>query len=169
MRLQAHPLEGALALGIESAYQDHMKLLSHFGVYALILSPAASHILVIKKRLGCYTGLYDLPGGTMEPHELLEHTLLREVLEETSCTITNHRQLATFSVVYPFKRDGDDCALRHIGTVYHAEITGTPRETAEGTDDDSDGCVWLALEAANTANSAPFVLDAIALYLREKP
>ena len=153
---------------VELAYQDGMKLLSHFGVYALILSPAATHVLVIKKRLGCYTGLYDLPGGTMEPHELLEQTLLREVFEETSCTITAHRQLGTFSVIYPFKKDGEDLALRHIGAVYHADISGTPRETAEGTDDDSDGCIWLALDAADSANSAPFVLDAIACYMHEK-
>ena len=36
---------------------------SHFGVYALILDRDRDCVLLIRKGLGCYTGLYDLPGG----------------------------------------------------------------------------------------------------------
>lgn len=141
-----------------------MQLQSHFGVYALVTSH--DKVLVIKKTLGCYTGLFDLPGGTMEPHELLEETLYREVLEETGCTVTSHRQIGTHSTLYPFKKQGADYTLRHIGAVYHADISGTPRETSDGTDD-SGGCLWIKTSELNTQNAAPFVLMAAETFFQK--
>jgi len=136
---------------------------SHFGVYALILNPAKDSALLIRKSLGCYTGLYDLPGGTLEPDELLDEALCREVLEETECTVTKFSQLSTFSTLYPFEKDGKHIILRHIGTVYNAEIIGTPRAHATGLDD-SAGCVWIPLSDIDLKNSAPFVVDAVKAY-----
>ena len=132
---------------------------SHFGVYALILSPARDTVLLIKKRLGCYTGLYDLPGGSMEPEELLEETLQREVLEETDCTVTAMKQIGAFSVLYPHKKNGVDVTLRHLGAIYDCDVTGTPR--TEAGLDDSDGCVWINISELNDKNAAPFVLMAL--------
>src|ERR1700722_6114951 len=136
---------------------------SHFGVYALILNAEKNAALLIKKSLGCYTGLYDLPGGSMEPDELLEETLCREVLEETDCTITSFSQLCTLSTLYPHKKDGVEKILRHIGTIYTADITGTPRVHPTGLDD-SDGCVWVPFTDITLKNSAPFVVDAVKAY-----
>ena len=137
-----------------------MKYHSHFGVYAIIPDATNTKVLLIKKALGCYTGLYDLPGGGMEPHELLEEALYREVHEETGCMAGNLSQLATFSVLYPYKKDGADFVLRHLGTIYKASITGTPRETSDGTDD-SHGCVWVPVSEISEKNSTPFVIDAV--------
>lgn len=138
---------------------------SHFGVYALILHPENGDILLIRKALGCYTGLYDLPGGTMEAHELLEETLRREVLEETGCTVITARQLETLCVRYPHNKNGRDTVLRHTGCVYLAEVSGTPRESSDGTDD-SNGCVWVPQAEITRENAAPFVLMALAAYTR---
>jgi ADP-ribose pyrophosphatase YjhB (NUDIX family) len=129
---------------------------SHFAVYALIVNAAKDSALLIKKSLGCYTGLYDLPGGSMEPHELLEETLCREVQEETDCTVTSFSQLCTLST------------LRHIGTIYLADITGTPRAHATGLDD-SAGCVWIPFKDITLRNSAPFVVDAVKAYMDKNP
>ena len=134
---------------------------SHFGVYALIPDAAKTSVLLIKKARGCYTGLYDLPGGTMEPHELLEETLKREVLEETGCTVTDHEQLETFSTLYQNTVEGNGLTLRHIGTVYRAGISGTPRADAGDLDDDSDGAVWVPVNDLSDKNAAPFVLMAL--------
>ncbi len=138
---------------------------SHFGVYALIVHPLDGCILLIKKALGCYTGLYDLPGGSMEAHELLEQTLCREVLEETDCTVLNMQQLGTFSTLYPHCRKEEMIVLRHIGCIYLTTIAGTPREISNGTDD-SAGCLWLPPHKITAENSAPFVLQALAAYTR---
>lgn len=132
---------------------------SHLGVYALIPSPDARHVLLIKKALGCYTGLYDLPGGRMDDGELLEETLQREILEETYCTVTSYSQLASHSLLYPHQKDDENIILRHIGIIYLAEITGTPRTHATG--DDSAGCVWVPRADITTGNAAPLVLMAI--------
>ncbi len=139
---------------LETNYQ------SHFGVYAIISDQTRQKILVIKKTLGCYTGLYDLPGGSMEPHELLEETLRREVFEETGCTITKAKHLCTLSTLYPHQKQGRDVTLRHIGVIYTAVIAGTPRKTSTGTDD-SGGCVWVRWKDVSEKNAAPFVVMAI--------
>lgn len=136
-----------------------MKHVSHLGVYALIPSADGTAVLLIKKALGCYTGLYDLPGGTMDDGELLQETLQREILEETNCTVTSYTQLASHSLLYPFQKDGSDLTLRHIGVIYLAEITGTPREHATG--DDSAGCVWVPTTDLTSKNAAPLVLMAV--------
>lgn len=140
---------------------------SHFGVYALIVDKTKKSVLLIKKTLGCYTGLYDLPGGAMEPHELLEDALHREVLEETDCTITEAEQLGAFSAKFPFLHaEGHNVTLRHIGAVYLADISGTPRAHATGLDD-SGGCVWVPFAEISNNNAAPFVVDSIKAYLKK--
>ena len=137
-----------------------MNYQSHFGVYAIISDKSREKILLIKKVLGCYTGLYDLPGGGMEPHELLEETLHREVFEETGCTVIRAKHLCTHSVLYPFRKDGKDITLRHIGAIYTAVITGAPRATSDGTDD-SAGCVWVRWKEISEKNASPLVLKAV--------
>lgn len=136
-----------------------MTYASHLGVYALIPSAHGTAVLLIKKALGCYTGLYDLPGGTMDDGELLEETLQREILEETDCTVTSYTQLASHSLLYPFQKDGTQIILCHIGVIYLAEIKGTPREHATG--DDSAGCVWVPIADLTPTNAAPLVMMAI--------
>ena len=139
-----------------------MNYQSHFGVYALILDRDRDSVLLIKKGLGCYTGLYDLPGGGMEPQELLEDALRREVQEETDCTVTSARQLATLSILYPFQKDGQTVTLRHFGTVYLCDISGTPRTASTGLDD-SLGCEWVPFGSLTDKNAAPFVVEALRL------
>lgn len=139
-----------------------MRHASHLGIYAFIPSPDKVQVLLIKKALGCYTGLYDLPGGTMDDGELLEETLKREVFEETNCTVTSYNHLASHSILYPFDRDNEHIILRHIGIIYLAEITGTPREhKSTGDHDDSDGCVWVPFSELHERNAAPLVLRAL--------
>jgi 8-oxo-dGTP pyrophosphatase MutT (NUDIX family) len=133
---------------------------AHFGVYALIFNDKKDSVLLIKKALGCYTGLLDLPGGGMEPHETLEETLFREVNEETGCHITSCEQLGAFCVLYPYTEKGKNCILQHRAAIYTASITGTPNETSGGADD-SHGCVWAPITSLNEKNTVPLVLDAI--------
>lgn len=131
----------------------------HLGVYAFIPDASGTQLLLIKKSLGCYTGLYDLPGGSMDPHEIPEETLIRETLEETCCTITSYQQLGAFTAMHRFLKDGKDYILRHIGIIYTAEIEVKPTEDPAGGD--SDGCVWVPIRELTSANSAPLILHAL--------
>jgi len=133
---------------------------SHFGVYALIYNDKKDSVLLVKKALGCYTGLLDLPGGSMEPHELLEETLFREVHEETGCHITSCRQLGAFSLLYPHTEDKKKHVLRHLAAIYVATVTGKPIEKSD-RGDDSHGCVWAKIADLNKKNVVPFVLQAL--------
>jgi len=131
---------------------------SHFGVYGLITNDKKK-VLLIKKARGPYTGMYDLPGGSPEPKELLEEILKREINEETGCIVTKCKQLGAFSTLFEYKKEAEDGLLRHLGVIYLTEIEGQPRTDADG--EDSNGCVWLELDQLNEQNSTPFVLTAI--------
>jgi len=131
---------------------------THFGVYALILNATRDCILLIKKVRGCYTGMYDLPGGAPEPHEMLEETLTREVFEETGCYITESRQMGAFSALHPFiETDGLPKTLRHLAAIYEAQIAGDPMAHVE----DGQACVWVPIKDVTDENSVPLALLAL--------
>lgn len=133
---------------------------SHFGVYAVIVNDNQTHILLINKARGPYTGRYDLPGGSMEDGELLDQTLAREVFEETGCMVTHAQQYGAVSALFPYiKPDGTSVLLRHIGVLYQTDITGTPMATGDGQD--SYGCVWIPLSDIQGTGFSPFIFDAV--------
>lgn len=57
----------------------------HRGIYGIIRREGK--ILLIRKKRGPYTGLFDLPGGSPEKGESEERTLARELEEETGCRL----------------------------------------------------------------------------------
>jgi 8-oxo-dGTP diphosphatase len=133
---------------------------SHFGVYAVILNNSKTHLLLIKKSRGPYTGRYDLPGGTMEDGELLDQTLMREVMEETGCMVTRAHQLGAVSTLFPYEKSGGASVLfRHIGVLYQTDIAGTPLIVGDGHD--SLGCVWIPWTDITGDGFTPFVFDAV--------
>ncbi|TVQ85530.1 MAG: NUDIX domain-containing protein [Micavibrio sp.] len=133
---------------------------SHFGVYALIFNEEKDKVLLIKKARGPYTGMFDLPGGSPEPTELLEETLYREIKEETDCDVTHAVQIGGVSAKFHYRKNsGEEAILRHLGVVYKTEIAGTPKVDADG--EDSNGCVWLNICDLNNKNATPFVFEAI--------
>ncbi|GAB5388264.1 MAG: hypothetical protein Alpg2KO_12320 [Alphaproteobacteria bacterium] len=133
----------------------------HLGVYAIILSADRSEILLIEKARGPYTGLQDLPGGSLEPLETLEETLVREVREETGTTVTHRRQLQAVSTLFPYMQDGKPCCLRHVGVLYLAEIEG--QINFAGDEEDAGRVVWQAISTLQADRVTPFVNTAISL------
>lgn len=130
------------------------KYTSHFGVYALIFNDKMDSVLLIKKALGCYKGLHDLPGGGPEPHENLDETLVREVFEETGCYITEHAQLGAFSALFPFiETDGLPMTMRHLAAIYVAKVSGNPIGFTEKNSNSQ--CVWMPLKDITAENTVP--------------
>lgn len=136
-----------------------MNIHSHFGVYALILNDDQKKVLLIKKARGPYTGLFDLPGGSPEPAELLEETLAREVLEEAGCSVTYATQLGGMSARFEYEKEGIAYVLRHLGVIYIAQISGTQKTGGDG--EDSNGCLWVDVKELNSTNATPFTLQAL--------
>jgi len=131
---------------------------SHLGVYAVIEN-SGDQILLIKKARGPYTGLFDLPGGSMEEGELLEETLIREIQEETGMEVVEIRQLGAKSIRYDYRTVDGAAQLRHIGILYHATVEGTLKTDGDGQD--SNGAQWFDKSALTSSNATPFVLVAI--------
>lgn len=131
---------------------------THFGIYAAIRQKDA--LLVIRKARGPYTGMYDLPGGSPEPNETPEQTLVREVLEETGCTVTSFTNLGPIETHFHYQAEGQPGHLHHKGIMFTAVIEGEPTTEADGQD--SNGCVWIPLSQFTAQNATPFVHQAVA-------
>jgi ADP-ribose pyrophosphatase YjhB (NUDIX family) len=134
---------------------------SHFGVYALILDRAGRAVLLIKKARGPYTGMLDLPGGSLEDGELLEEALAREIMEETGCRLTTCQQIGAESILFDYtdQETNAPIRLRHIGVLYKASTGNPPRSEADGLD--SNGTLWLPLSEIAGQNVTPLVRMAI--------
>lgn len=59
--------------------------------------------LAVKRNLDPGKGLYDLPGGFVDPHESAENALKREVMEELKAEITDLKYLCSAPNVYHYK------------------------------------------------------------------
>lgn len=132
---------------------------SHFGVYGAAIKDG--QILLIRKSRGPYTGLLDLPGGTPEPHELLEETLRREVEEETGCEVTALDTPRAVSALYPYRSPdiGHEYTLRHLGALYMMKVRGEAR--MDLVDGDSSGADWYDCAKLLPYEITPFVKIAI--------
>lgn len=130
-----------------------MKRISHIGVYAVIRD--GSSLLVVRKSRGPYTGLYDLPGGSLEHGESIEAGLRREVKEETGLDAGDFQGLFNISLSYPFEIDGEMTSLHHIGLVYSGKATGSIIGAMEV--EDSLGAEWVDPRTLSSEQVTPIL------------
>ena len=131
---------------------------SHTGVYARIFKDQnKSEILLIKKMRGPYTGMFDLPGGSLEPGETTEQALRREILEEVGCSVLSAHELGTSTIEYTYLKNNEPYMLIHSGTFFEIEISGTPRNEPDG--EDSGGCIWMPIKNVTKEIVTPFVFE----------
>lgn len=129
---------------------------THFGVYGIVLK--GNKILLIKKARGPYTGLYDLPGGSQKPGESYADTLIREIKEETGCTVKKYGNERRKSIIFSnfTKASGEHGVLRHDAILYDVQISGTQQTEGDGLD--SGGAVWADIEKLSPQNATPYAL-----------
>lgn len=135
---------------------------THRGIYGYI--ECDNKVMLIVKKRGPYTGMYDLPGGSPEKGEMEEETLRREIKEETGCDLTefNHRREEVVTFEDFIEDDGPLGCLRHTGVLFDCKINGIPDKTI--SDLDSDGALWVEKSDLNKKNATPFVLICANLY-----
>ncbi len=135
---------------------------THRGIYGYI-EQDDKIMLIIKKR-GPYTGMYDLPGGSPEDGENEEQTLKREIKEETGCDLIKYanrkEQIVTFENFT--EDDGRDGCLVHTGILFQCQINGAPDISI--SDLDSDGALWISKNELNSKNATPLVLFCMDYY-----
>ncbi|TLS50731.1 NUDIX hydrolase [Paenibacillus antri] len=134
----------------------------HTGVYGVCVSD--QRLLVIRKRLGPYSGQYDLPGGRLEPSESLEQAVMREFREETGTAVrvVSSIGVCDFQVLWTLK-DRSTERLHHIAMLYQVEVDrrAEVHPIEAFPEQDSDGAVWLPPEEIEPRAASPAVLQAV--------
>lgn len=95
-------------------------------VGAVIQNQAGEILCARRSQKMAHGGLWEFPGGKIEPHETPEESLQREIREELGCDIAVGQQVADVTYCYPNQ------AVRLI--TYRARLLRgqpTPREHAE--------------------------------------
>ncbi len=155
--------ESALAAEVIKRESDTLSVTrTHHGIYAIIHQN--DKILLIRKKRGPYTGLFDLPGGSPEPGESEEQTLARELTEETGCRLllAQNRREEKFYFRGFTEDSGCPGGLFHTAVLFDCMVKGSPDGNI--SDLDSDGALWLNKNDLTAKNTSPLVIKALKLY-----
>lgn len=116
----------------------------HCGVYAVIVKNES--ILLVKKTRGPYIGLWDLPGGRIEPGESDEDALVREVKEETGIFIQEWIFLEELTYEIP--------NFHHTGKLYKIKRFDESQINLEIQEEDVGEAAWRDIHESE--NLSPF-------------
>lgn len=139
----------------------------HFGVYCLVFTPE-NQLALIEKTRGPYTGLLDLPGGSVEYGEGIEQALEREILEELGIVLPGYELKFVTSFNYAYEEEGHPANLFHIAIIYEARL---PKKVALNTtvsDLDSREAHWELFETLKPAALSPLVQNVLKKYHEDK-
>lgn len=131
---------------------------SHLGVYAIIQT--SDQIALIEKSRGPYTGMLDLPGGSIEFGESPEETVIREVKEETGLNVTSCVLSEAISTNFEYAKNDGDYVLHHLGIIYNCYVQSVKVNT-EGDGLDSGGAGWYTFNSIDVKNLTPFAKKAV--------
>ncbi|MCO7175449.1 NUDIX hydrolase [Sporolactobacillus kofuensis] len=130
-----------------------------FGCYGI--AARDGKMIVIDKTGGPYIHRYDLPGGSQEPGESLEATLIREIKEETGMTVSNYSQIGTFDFFLPWMWR-NFTHVHHVAVFYQiTQMEGQFELPKQFDGQDSSGAHWVSLSELNLENASPLVLKAV--------
>ena len=109
---------------------------------------AESRFLIARKKRGDLSGLWEFPGGKVEPGETAEECLVREIEEEFGIMIKIDQYLATSQYSYPH------ISIELIGYLA-SYLSGELNPT------DHDRVEWVSVGEMNRYNFAPADLPLI--------
>ena len=128
------------------------------GSYGLIIKD--NKVALIKKAVGGYKGLLDLPGGGIEHGEEPEEALIRELKEEAGVDVTSYELLTVTSKRLKWHDDNFNEDLHQIGILYKVELKDYKlREDGDGLD--SDGCSYYEIDKLSKKKITPFTLKVL--------
>ncbi len=132
---------------------------THKGIYGYI--EKNNKVLLIRKKRGPYTGMYDLPGGSPEEGETELETLRREIMEETGCKLVDCTSRKEEIVRFEdfTEDDGRPGCLIHTGILFDCQVQGEPNINI--SDLDSNGALWILKQDLTSCNATPFVIISV--------
>jgi 8-oxo-dGTP diphosphatase len=107
-------------------------------------------VLCAQRGPGALAGLWEFPGGKIEPGEAARAALAREIVEELGCAIEVGDEVTTTSHEY-------DCGVVILTTFWCRLVEGTPGPAEHA------GITWLAPAELDTLAWAPADIPAVAL------
>ncbi|KAA3630393.1 MAG: NUDIX domain-containing protein [Bacteroidetes bacterium] len=133
----------------------------HLGVYCLIFSPENELALIHKKR-GPYTGLLDLPGGSIEYGEEVEEALKREILEETGLALERFSLRNVISFNHEYQEQELAHNLFHIAIIYEGVVDEKEQLKPTVSDLDASDAEWVPLGALEQDKVSPLLWNVLA-------
>ena len=115
--------------------------------------------LAVKRNLNPGKGLYDLPGGFLDPHETAEQALRREIREELNVEVGELKYLCTAPNVYMYKEiEYTTCDIFYVADIGHDEF--------KVDTDELSGIAWFTKEDVNLDDFAfSSIKEAIKAYI----
>jgi 8-oxo-dGTP diphosphatase len=118
-------------------------------VGAVILNESNQILCALRSQKMSLPGLWEFPGGKIEPNETPEQSLIREIQEELNCTIKVGELVADATHEYP-------TVIVHLMTYLAKIIDGVPLAS------EHEQLVWLPVDQLNTLGWAPADLPTLA-------
>jgi 8-oxo-dGTP pyrophosphatase MutT (NUDIX family) len=128
---------------------EETKQYSHIGVYGIYIKNNA--VLLIRKYRGPYKGMYDLPGGRMEPGETQEEGLTREFMEEVGCEIVSQKFLSENEYI---TEEYMGKPFSHFGTYYTVSLSSDDIKVVPDGED-SLGAEFIPLAELDQVHISP--------------
>lgn len=129
----------------------------HLGIYGICVRDGK--VLMIRKGRGPYKGLFDLPGGKMEPGETFEQALHRELCEEIGVNVLSHAPLCVSEYQCTWMAEAEKKAFHHVA-LYNTVVLESATIKTDPDGHDSEGASWVAHPIAS-ADVAPITHHAL--------
>jgi len=142
---------------------EMMNRRTHIGAYGIVEKD--NSILLIQKARGPYTGLLDLPGGTIEFGEAPDGTVVREIDEETGLTVNDCQlvKAASFCFQHNCTSDIEPEEFHHLAFVYKVQCDSTNKIKTDSDGLDSFGAVWVHKDRCDVNKLSPLSKFAVSL------
>lgn len=124
----------------------------------LILENSKGELLIIKRKYDPGKGMFDIPGGFVDPDETLEESMIRESKEELNFEPKDIKYLNSYSDSYLFQ----GVNFKTIIAVFYAK---TDKEYFEAYDDVGEVLFCSKEEAKNLEFGFSYIKKAIDDYL----
>jgi 8-oxo-dGTP diphosphatase len=111
-------------------------------VGAVILNEANEILCALRSQKMSLPGLWEFPGGKIEPNETPEESLIREIQEELNCTIKVGKLVADATHDYP-------TVIVRLITYMAKIVDGVPLAN------EHEQLIWLPVDRLSTLEWAP--------------
>ncbi len=103
---------------------------------------------------------YTLPGGGQRQYEPLEHTVVREVLEETGYLVHPLRLAGIYEEIFtdPSLRAAYPAYTHRLYLIFLCELSGEEQAAPTETDMSQKSCVWIDCAALPAIRMLPEVI-----------